>query len=181
METKRSYTAPQGTVIKEVKLSDDKKTLITIFEEEKYVPKVGDYFEASSGIVAHCDMVESKSPKCVTDYMSDGKLNKENFHFNVVCMHYNNTFIELSKKEFQSKFNAIGYEYNFETHTADKMRWKPKYGEHYLLVNPAIEIVESYNSDSNSDKLVIESGNCFKVTDRESAEKFLNYIKQYKP
>jgi len=269
---KRIYTAPQGTIISDFKLSKDKKTLITIFEQEKPKFKKGDFVH-SKLLLTHSEYgyisiygddknyifcmtddseqesnikisssesidrfatseeierVKNKLGKCGKQWNSEklcieplkyvpkvgdcvelssekneiiimiyGGLSKYGSHKNKG--HYitplldigTNTelgfddrfcnFKQLTSEEYQSKFNAIGYEYDFETHTASKMNWKPKYGEHYLTVNPAIEIVESYNSDYASDRLIIESGNCFKVTDRQSAEKFLNYIKQYKP
>lgn len=46
------------------------------------------------------------------------------------------SFRKITPEELQSKFNELGYEYNFETHTAKKLRWKPKVNEVYYVPAP---------------------------------------------
>ena len=49
---------------------------------------------------------------------------------------------KITKDEFQSEFNKLGYEYDFQTHTATKKRWRAKVGEYYWGLTEDIEPIE---------------------------------------
>lgn len=262
---KRSYTAPAGMIISDVQLSEDKKTLITIFEQEKPKFKRGDFVHSINScsvefISIYGDEKNSlycinltKNKTCMT-YVSSSEtfdrlansneikkivdsLAKEDKQWNSDklciehlkyvpkvgdCIEFGDGFGELIKatnvestfivgawrtengkivttetgdrvdlsdgkfenkqitpEQLQAKFNAIGYEYDFETHTASKIRWKPKVEEEYFFIESTGRIAHTTYCGWGVDKDRFLFGNCFK--DRQSAEKLLNYIKQYKP
>ena len=68
-------------------------------------------------------------------------------------------------EELKSKFNELGYEYNFETHTAEKLRWFPKKGETYYYPDQfCYSLYRSAINDTDSfDKKCIELKLAFKT------------------
>lgn len=181
---KRSYTAPAGTIISDVKLSEDKKTLITIFEQEKYVPKLGDCVRLKCRNSMHFFEVTHSEGGFVNSKFSI--LNNEilicedsDFVLWWLRNHEDYIYEKITPDQLQAKFNAIGYEYDFETHTASKLRWKPKVEEECFFIESTGRIAHTTYCEWGVDKDRLLFGNCFK--DRQSAEKLLNYIKQYNP
>ena len=75
---------------------------------------------------------------------------------------------KITSEELQAEFNKIGYQYDFETHTASKLKWKPQYKGAYYYVNDNCDIIEetwdNYKIDNNRFKI----GNCYKT--HEEAE-----------
>lgn len=153
---------------------------MVFFEPLKYIPKVGDCVEAgrssSNGVVYF--EVESKSDGRLF-YKSRiifGKVKSESsWHIG-----NNSTFKQITPEQLQTKFKELGYEYNFDTHTARKLKWRPKKGEDYLFISTIFDVLQTTNNDPAIDNLRFKAGNCFKLSDRKSAEKFLSYIKAYK-
>ena len=109
-------------------------------EDLKVIPKVGDcvriYEETSSrycivGIVDEHDEIGEKGQYLYSDG-SGAKVEKKTMKvFN------KNAFITeiLSKGQFQSKLNDLGFEYNFNDDTISELRWKPKDGEECYAIS----------------------------------------------
>ena len=56
-----------------------------------------------------------------------------------------------------------------------KVRWKPKADEKYYYIDDCFEVKKNYNYGYHTDKLRIDSGNCFKTF--KEAQTKLNQIK----
>ena len=56
-----------------------------------------------------------------------------------------------------------------------KVRWKPKTDEMYYYIADCFEVKKNYNYGYHTDKLRIDSGNCFKTL--KEAQTKLNQIK----
>lgn len=138
----------KGEVMHSLKLEDNYTVMVengVTVVEAKYVPKVGDYFKTKSTI-AYCDELVGKNPKCVSVYIDVdvNKLNTETGCKNITFMANNNTFTKITPEELQAEFNKLGYEYDFETHTAKKMEWKPKEDDEVWSINEVEYTVESF-------------------------------------
>jgi hypothetical protein len=150
-------------------------------EELKYIPKEGD---------------------CVEYWFSDRPLEKGYCILNVVgeFVYKKGTFIgcisgkvksnkydniseclfrKITPEELQAKFNELGYEYNFETHTAEKLRWFPKKGETYYYPDQfCYSLYRSAINDTDSfDKKCIELKLAFK-TPEEAIEVSKRWLQQ---
>ena len=93
------------------------------FECEKYIPKVGDCVKYDNGAIFECTGHDgTNDPISGIDYIYKNEVTQENNHIG-----FNSEFIftQITTEELQAEFNKLGYEYNFETHTAEKIRWKP--------------------------------------------------------
>ena len=137
----------------------------------KYVPKIGDCVKVyqsekiyNIGRVSHVagDLIYFRPP-----YILSGKVwiekkctqNVERF-----------TFEQITPEELQSEFNKLGYEYDFETHEATKIRWKPKNGETYYFISALGERkCATFYDNNNFDKNMSAFGNCYSTP--EEAEK----------
>ena len=115
----------------------DKKAIVDL----KYIPKVGDCvkLESSSNVLygeVKSIMFNGAMFNRIITYkvIKNGKLlESDSIHWALNVRGCRET--KISSEELQEEFNKIGYQYDFETHTASKMRWKPKYGEKYYFVN----------------------------------------------
>ena len=54
-----------------------------------------------------------------------------------------NTFTKITTEELQAEFNKLGYEYDFETHTAKKMEWKPKCSDIIWYIHPISKKIDN--------------------------------------
>ena len=89
-------------------------------------------------------------------------------------------FRKITPEELQSKFNELGYEYKFETHTAEKLRWNPKEGEIYYYPDQFCSKLyrRAVNDTDSFDKKCIELKLAFKTPEEaiEIAKKWLQQL-----
>jgi hypothetical protein len=158
-------------------------------EPLKYVPKVGDCISFGGGF-GEVLSIEDIS-ECIDEVDYEYKINlghwKPSNKNSSISKNTTNIWFDkdaeikkITTEEFQSKFKELGYEYNFDTHTARKLKWTPKKGEDYIYISDLFTITHIKNNNSPIDIIRVKGGNCFKLSDRKSAEKFLSYIKAYK-
>lgn len=150
-----------GEVIHSLKLEDNYTVTVdngVTVVEEKYVPKVGDCVKLNN---TSCKDVFFQ----VGGFDPDGDL----YEYNGIAIILNRVDFERTKtgydktdctsiekitpEELQAEFNKLGYEYDFDTHTAKKMEWKPKVGDEVWYIENATEIesiiwAEGYAVDS---------------------------------
>lgn len=82
---------------------------------------------------------------------------------------------KISTKEYQAKFNKFGYEYDFETHTAKPIEWKPKKGDDMYSISISRACVVGYKVISNN-----ITPNLMDFRTRELAESALKLLKNAK-
>jgi len=176
---KQTFNIPEGCKIVTMEQIDNQ--IITTFEaEEKYIPKVGDCVKLIAGIKVFFGIIREIDKDVLRFYVffESGKICDKFFgswRIGIVAC----TETKITPKELQAEFNKTGYEYDFETNTARKLRWKPKEGEKYYLMYADGHISFFHNTLGCVDNALISLGNCFKT--EEEAEKFRDYIKKYNP
>ena len=151
---------------KEGKMWDAEKCAIV---DLKYIPKVGDcvkiydktnvYFGVVSANNVYGCMVEISG-----NSISNGLLDYSDYS------RFNNgySFTKITPEELQAEFNKIGYQYDFETHTASKIRFEPKFRENYYYVDYKFDITEDFWYNCKIDNNRFKIGNCYKT--HEEAE-----------
>jgi hypothetical protein len=171
---KQTFEIPSGCT--KVTIEQIGNTIVTSFESEKYVPKVGDYVKVyqseklyNIGRVSHVagDLIYFRHP-----YILSGKVwiekkcaqNAEWF-----------TFEQITPEELQAEFKKLGYEYNFETHKATKIKWKPKDGELYYCVSTECKVIKVKNYNCYGDIEIIKIGNCYR-TPEEAEPRRQHYL-----
>lgn len=149
------------------------------FVDIKYTPSVGDCVKTNyRGNVCFFEVVEKTSKYIKPNvYISSQKeITTSEFGWNLLNREI--IFTKISKEELQAEFKQCGYEYNFETHKAEKLRWKPKHEESYWFVSPSGKIRRSDWFDYELDFNRFNVNNCHKT--EEAAQKFMDYMKNYK-
>lgn len=141
-------------------------------EELKYIPKVGDCVEFDYKGSNHTKKGYFVVKKIDVDVYKCGDWLPINHTriFGEKSFSYDkeiNVFMsrKITPEELQAKFNELGYEYNFETHTAEKLMWKPKYHELYYIpdVCDGELYSEIFNEGSCFDEICIEKNLAFKT------------------
>lgn len=165
---KQTFEIPKGC--SKVTIEQIGNTIVTSFESEKYLPKVGDCVKVyqgdhlhNTGKVSHVagDLIYFRPPYILSGkVMLEGKCAQNAEWF---------TFEQITPEELQSEFKKLYYEYNFETHEAKKIKWVPKINEKYYIVRGGCNIVSCTNTDTVYDNLMFEVGNCYSTP--EEAEK----------
>ena len=171
---KQTFNIPEGCKV--VTVEQIGNQLITSFEPEKYVPKVGDCVKIiyPNGNTYFCEVSDVDGYHiCSEDVLiaPDG-----------VCSirrgkHFNYSSIEkITPEEFQAEFEKLGYVYDFETHTASKKRWRAKKGRDYYFLSSLLEFHINNDIHTVVDNERYNIGNYFKT--RDEAEKFAEIIKK---
>jgi len=130
-------------------------------EDLKVVPKVGDC----------CRIDFIGEGKGIHDYLvygvdnrSKGNIFSTRFGVNSYMSYDDDVeFIIITKDQFQSELNALGFEYNFENDTISDLKWKPKEGELYYYIMDCVVLGCRHFTDG-IDMVRIDSGNCFKTS-----------------
>ena len=156
---KQTFEIPKGC--SKVTIEQIGNTIVTSFESEKYVPKVGDCVKVTIEDDAYAFEVIETSAYCIC-FKICVKINKGYFIENGNFRNTRN-FEQITPEELQSEFNKLGYEYNFETHEATKIKWKPKEGEMYYFVNTYSIIANVPYTNCLFDIERIKMGNCYRT------------------
>ena len=150
-------------------------------EELKYIPKVGDCVKLTNGnesVFIEVSNVKNGRP-CGYRSIVNGKTVYTSNHMPTPWGDHWRVE-KITPEELQVKFNGLGYEYNFETHTAEKLRWKPKKGETYYYPDQfCSNLYRSAVNDTDSfDKKCIELKLAFKTPEEaiKCAKKMLSCL-----
>ena len=171
-------SVPEGA---SVRIDDD----VTLIESKKYAPKVRDcvfvenpYSDASFYFV--CGGFDRDGDPLEMNRIRVDAV-RDIVEFDNPMVGYTKTydFTQITTVELQAEFNKRGYEYDFKTHTARKLVWKPKKGDYYKFVNTDGNTKLSLWGDDNLDKGRFAFKNCFHPDDTEGIEKYINYIKNF--
>ena len=162
---KQTFNIPEGCKV--VTVEQIGNQLITSFEPEKYVPKVGD-----------CVKMQYKTlyfpTFCLIDKFSDGEIFAKNVWINAKkdkndIKFENSNFIfydsieKITPEEFQAEFEKLGYVYDFETHTASKEKWRANLDREYYFVSGSFEVRIVPELNSEIDDLLFKNGNYHKT------------------
>lgn len=167
---KKTFNIPDGC--KTVSVEQVGNQIITSFEPEKYVPKVGDCVKRTSecgsvvfGVIksTNCELGE-----CIT---SEGECYNKWFPYS------SGSFEKITPEEFQAEFEKHGYVYDFEMHTAKKKRWRAERDSIYYFVSGAFEIEKSKEFGLTLDDKRYKNGNYFK--NEGDAIVYRNYMLQH--
>ena len=153
-------------------------------KKEKYIPKVGDCVRIeSNGIVSVCKItatndrfVDSSIFVCITE---NDVIFDENKPGRVLGWKIKECiFTQITPEELQAEFKKCGYEYDFESGKAMKLRWKPKMGEIYFSISGGGRTSREIWQDDKADNAFYNLNNCHKT--EQDAQKFRDYMKNYK-
>lgn len=128
----------------------------------RYTPKPGDCVKIDFiGLVgfAHIKKILDNKVHCYVILDCDGLIQKDDWYDS----EYKAT--QITPEELQVEFNKIGYEYDFETHEATKIKYTPKYGERYYYVSSLCEIINDVWLNYDVDNVQLKSGNCYRTTE----------------
>lgn len=171
---KQTFNIPEGCKVVTVEQIGNK--LITSFEPEKYVPKVGDFVKIiyPSGNPYFCEVSDVKG------YQIGSKnvvITPDGVAFEEHGEYFTYSSIEkITPEEFQAEFEKLGYVYVFETHTAHKKRWRAARGVNYYYVDSEFEADYTRDEYSLYDNNKYDNLNYFKT--KEQAEAFAEIIKK---
>lgn len=171
---KQIFNIPDGCKV--VTIEQIGNQLITSFEPEKYVPKVGDLVKIiyQSGNKYFCEVSD------VEGYIISSKnveITPDGVNFKNYPEYFTYNSIEkITPEEFQAEFEKWGYVYDFETHTARKKRKRVKEGERYFYSDKFFEVDDHIEDSDNVDDLLYESGNYFET--EEACQKYCDYLRE---
>jgi hypothetical protein len=171
---KQTFEIPKGC--SKVTVEQIGNTIVTSFESEKYLPKVGDCVRVTIEDCVYAFEVVATSPCCIW-FKICVKIAKGYFIENGFFRNTRN-FTKITHEELQSEFNKLGYEYDFETHEATKIKWKPKEGEIYYYVSTGCKVIKAKNNNCYGDIELIKIGNCYRTP--EEAEKRRQHYLSFK-
>ena len=143
----------------------------------KYTPKVGDCVKIiyPSGNTYFCEVSN----------VDGNQIGSRNVEITPNGVHFKNypkylTYDSVEKitpEEFKTEFNKLGYEYDFETHTAKV--WKPKNGEMYCCVTVNGGRLHQIWLNDRLDNFRLEIKNVFHPDDKEGIENYIAHIKSF--
>jgi len=70
---------------------------------------------------------------------------------------------QITKEELQSKYNSLGFEYDFENDSYSGLKWKPKFREAYFAICGLDEKIDCVWTNHTVDECRFKLGNCFKT------------------
>ena len=174
---KQTFNIPEGCKV--VTVEQIGNQLITSFEPEKYEPKVGDCVKITydTGNVYFLEvsrvLFDGQSPIVHSEDVvicENGKIFKSQIVFNFKSIE------KITPEEFQAEFEKHSYEYDFETHTAHKKRWRAERGCEYFLFSNLLEVQTDIDVYASLDDKRYNIGNYFQT--KEDAEMKANEIKK---
>lgn len=169
---KQTFNIPVGC--KTVSVEQIGNQIITSFEPEKYVPKVGDLVKRTAqygsvvfGQVKDSPCLPLELGECITP---EGK------YYNKWICCSSGSFEQLTPEEFQAEFEKLGYVYDFETHTAHKKRKRVEVGGRYFYSDMFLESNDHIEDSDDVDDLLYEAGNYFET--EQECQKYCDYMKE---
>lgn len=167
---KQTFEIPKGC--SKVTIEQIGNTIVTSFKSEKYTPTAGDCVRVDfTGYVGFAHIKEVCEHKANYHVLIDSynELMQNDWYDSA----YDAT--QLTPEELQAEFNKLGYEYNFETHEATKIRWKPRDGEIYYYVSTGCKVIKAKNDNCYGDIELIKIGNCYR-TPEEAEPRRQHYL-----
>ena len=182
---KQTFNIPEGCTTVTVEQVDNQ--IITTFSPERYIPKKGDFIKFGTGF-AEC-LSESTLIERDSFYIYLGHWKQSGdfpiLHgFNDVrCWDSDQQITKITQEELKAEFNKLGYEYNFETHTATKIDWRAKNGGCYYTVwGGEFNVLAAAEDNDSVDDSRHALGNYFKTEEeaQEAADFLKTQLKQFK-
>ena len=166
--------APEGA---SVRIDDG----VAIVEPKKYTPKVGDCVKLIDTDWVHpiffvCGHVNGLDIYEAGDIISHDRVIEKKSSFPFIRVPHI-SYEKITPEELQAEFNKLGYEYDFETHTAKV--WKPKNGEKYCCVTTNGDRMHQTWSNDKLDNARFKIKNVFHPDDKEGFEKYVAHIKSF--
>lgn len=131
---KQPFDIPSGC--KTVTVEQVGNTIVTTFESEKYIPEVGDCvkLETFSDFPVFYRVTHKDATKIYTEsvILTDKELEIGETEYKYIIHDYK--WIKITQEELQAEYAKIGYKYNFEDNTVEKLRWKPKIDDMYWSI-----------------------------------------------
>ena len=174
---KKTFNIPDGC--KTVSVEQVGNQIITSFEPEKYVPKVGDLVKITynTGNVYFFEVARVRfDGQSYVIHSEDVVIGENGEIFKSQIVSTFKSIEKLTPEEFQAEFEKLGYVYDFETHTANKKRRRVPTEKKYFIANGRFEVQSFLESDSNFDRTLFEVGNYF-ATESE-CQKYCDYMKE---
>lgn len=152
----------------------------------KYVPKVGDCVKLDKEGVILYFFVENETDQYVNSkYTIKGDIIESDNNYNKLGGYFKNSYdriyTKITPEELQSAFNKLGYEYDFQTHTATKKRWRAKLGKYYWGITEDIEPIEYREDNDSFDYRNYKIGNYFQTQEiaQQACDLFLESLKEF--
>ena len=103
-------------------------------EDLKVEPKIGDCVKAK--------YITGKSYLGRVDALADGWRLDSNKELGRGRFQNYETIKILTRTQFQSEVNALGFEYDFDTDKFNELKWKPSFGGDYFSISAKFEVVK---------------------------------------
>ena len=146
----------------------------------KYVPKVGDCvkarcfmfefmgFDCEGGLLAPQHYIDLDKPKVINNPVLTNGINAYN------------DLNKITREELQSAYNKLGYEYDFQTNTAHKRRWRAKLGEPYWIFTEFLSVLKCIEQNDKIDLKFYQIGNYFQTEEiaQQACDLFLESFKK---
>ena len=147
----------------------------------KYTPKVGDCVKLIDTDWVHpiffvCGHVNGLDIYEAGDIISHDRVIEKKSSFPFIRVPHI-SYEKITPEELQAEFNKLGYEYDFETHTAKV--WKPKNDEAYCCVAAKGGKIHQIWLNDRLDNARLEMKNVFHPDDKEGIEKYIAHIKSF--
>ena len=174
---KQTFEIPEGSKV--VTVEQIGNQLITSFEPEKYVPKVGDcvkitydtenvYFLEVARVRFNGQYPVVNSEEVVIG--ENGKI------FKSQIMAGFKSIEKITPEEFQAEFEKLGYVYDFKTHTSMKKRKRVAVGKRYFYADELLKAQSHNEINDEIDRKHFKSGNYFET--ESECQKYCDYMKE---
>jgi len=170
---KQTFNIPDGCST--VTVEQVGNQLITTFEPEKYVPKVGDCVKITYEDGDFFFLRISRVDGCNL-YVENVRISKKGVIFKSGHSSFYKSIEKITPEQFQSEFEKLGYIYDFETNTASKFKWRAKLEEKYFFVTQCFSVNWYLNSFNSEDNSLYLSGNYFQT--EQQAQAAADFLKQ---
>lgn len=179
-----SLSVPEGSKV----TIQDGVTLVEPFkiDPEKYIPKIGDCFKTDHELTSVCGSLTGAGVVSKGSYITSGQISDELNYNACTSFFHSNTFTKTTPDELQAEFKKLGYEYDFETNTAVKIRWRAKLNEEYFYIDDQKVLLSDYDQGSSIDDKRYNAGNYFQTAqlaeqcaeiEKDARMKFHNELK----
>ena len=172
---KQTFNIPDGC--KEVTIEQVGNQLITTFEPEKYIPKVGDCVKFSQLSLVYYGQVkeiEEKQAICHVSISNRNSYLKDYFSWALGWAFCKEE--KITPEQFQEEFKKLGYVYDFETHTATKKRWRAEKEHKYYVIVDTFKVIFDIEDNLTTDLERYNAGNYFQT--RQQAQEAAEFLKQ---
>ena len=168
---KQTFKIPDGC--KEVTIEQIDNQIVTTFEPEKYVPKVGDYvkmYYRNDDMICFCRIKKIDGSRINSNTSIAGE--------SVFCELGNflaySTIEQITLEDYKAEFKKRGYTYDEATDTASKEKWRAEEGEVYFYIDGDFDVDSDHEDNHGADDYRFNIGNYHRTL--RQAEQYRDFM-----